>query len=177
MKNPFELLALVVFAALLTGCKSEQSTPAAGPEADSDAPIVMDEMPPMLDDAYAHPEHGPHGGELVELGKEAFHIEFVHDTSGVVFYVLDGAVVDFVAIEAETLTVSLKRDGTVKSFELAASPQPEDPAGNSSRFASSDPVFVQWMDAEAEGAVVVAINGKSYTGKIVHDHDHAGHNH
>lgn len=177
MKTASESLALVAFVALLAGCKSEQSTPVTGPEANSDAPIVMDEMPPMLDDAHAHPEHGPHGGELVELGKEAFHIEFVHDANGVVFYLLDGAVVDPVAIEAESLTVSLKHDNAVKTFELAASPQPDDPAGNSSRFATADPLFIQWMNAEAEGAVVVEINGKSYTGKIAHDHDHAGHNH
>lgn len=175
MKTAFECLALATFVALLAGCKSEQSTPVKELEANSDAPIVMDEMPPMLDDA--HPEHGPHGGELVELGKEAFHIEFVHDANGVVFYLLDGAVVDPVAIEAESLTVSLKHDDAVKTFELAASSQPEDPAGNSSRFVSADPLFIQWMNAEAEGAVVVEINGKSYTGKIAHDHDHAGHNH
>ena len=34
---------------------------------ESSEPIVMDELPPVTD-LGGHPEHGPHGGELIELG-------------------------------------------------------------------------------------------------------------
>ena len=65
MKSAFTFLTLVAFAALV-GCNSgadqSTSTSATNTVADSDEPIIMDEMPPTLD---AHPEHGPHGGELV----------------------------------------------------------------------------------------------------------------
>lgn len=177
MKTALTFLSLFVFGVALIGCKRAAEETASVAGTGSDASIIMDEMPPMLDDAHGHPDHGPHGGELVELGKEDFHIEIVHGSGAVAFYVFDGAVVDPVAIAATKLTVSLKHDGEVKSFELAADPQSGDAAGKSSRFTSLDAQFAQWMDSEAEGAVTVQIQGKSYTGKIAHDHDHAGHSH
>ncbi len=177
MKTALTFLSLFVFAVALIGCKPATKETASVAGADSDAPIIMKEGPPMLDDAHGHPDHGPHGGELVELGKEAFHMEIVHGSGAVAFYLLDSAVVDPIAVDATTLSVSLKHDGEVKSFELAADPQAGDAAGKSSRFTSTDAQFAQWMDSEAEGAVIVQIQGKSYTGKIAHDHDHAGHSH
>jgi hypothetical protein len=147
----------------------------------SDAPIVMDDLPPVLDQ-HAHPEHGPHGGELIELGKEAFHGELVRGQGGIAIFVLDSSATKPVPIASEKLTVSLKHEGQVKTFDLAANPDTNDPADMTSRFTSSDPQLGQWMDAGAEGAVVIQIEGKSFTGKISHDHDHdhgdhAGHNH
>jgi hypothetical protein len=162
------LILLVAFV----GCNkpSTDATP-------SDAPIAMEDMPPVLDD-HAHPEHGPHGGELIELGKEAFHAELVHSEAGVAIFVLDGSATTAIAIESEKITASLKHEGQVKAFDFAASRDSNDPDGMSSRFVCSDPLLDQWLDAGAEGAVVIQIKGKSYTGKIAHDHDdHAGHNH
>jgi hypothetical protein len=170
-----QFLLPMVATVCLVGCK-EPDVQVDTPDESADT-IVMDELPPMLDDVHGHSEHGPHGGELIELGKEAFHIEFVHGPDGVAFYVLDGAVAESVAIESKTLTVSLKNAGTVKSFQLAADPQADDGEGKSSRFVSLEPELVQTMNDEAEGAVVVQIQGKSYTGKIAHDHDHSGHDH
>ena len=166
----------VVFAIVtVIGCsKSDVQTDDTSIE--SSEPIVMDEMPPMMN-VGGHPEHGPHGGELVELGKEAFHIEMMHGTGAVALYVLDGSATQAVAIEAEILTVSLKHDGEVKSFELPADPQPEDETGKSSRFTSTEAEMDRWMKNGAEGAVILQINGKSFTGKITHDHDHEGHSH
>jgi hypothetical protein len=178
MKTAFAVLSLFTFVALLAGCKSEQSSPATGTsDASSDAPIVMDEMPPMMDDVHAHPEHGPHGGDLVELGKEAFHAELVHGEGGIAMYVLDGSAAKQVAIASEKLVVSLKHDGQVATFDLAADPDANDPAEQASRFTSTDAKLDEWLDAGAEGAVVIEIEGKSYTGKIAHDHDHSGHDH
>lgn len=180
MKSAFTFLTLVAFAALV-GCNSgadqSASTSAMNTVADSDEPIIMDEMPPMLDDAHAHPEHGPHGGDLVELGKEAFHAELVHGDSGIAMYVLDGSATQQVPIASEKLVVSLKHDGQVATFDLMANPDANDPPGQTSRFTSNDPKLDQWLDAGAEGAVVIQIEGKSYTGKVAHDHDHERHDH
>ena len=180
MKTAFSSLSLLALVVVLAGCNpaAEQSTTVAGTgDTGSDAPIIMDEMPPLLDDVHGHPEHGPHGGELVELGKEAFHAELVHGEDGIAIYILDGSATKQVAIASEKLVVSLKHDGEVATFDLAANADASDPAGQSSRFTSSVPKLDQWLDAGAEGAVVIQIEGKSYTGKIAHDHDHAGHNH
>ena len=96
----------------------------------------------------------------------------MHGTGTVAFYVLDGSATQSTAIEADRLIVSLKHDGQVKSFELPADPHAEDASGKSSRFTLTSAEMDQWLEAEAEDAVIVQIEGKSYTGKISHDHDH-----
>jgi len=180
MKTALTCLSLFTLTIALVGCKtsSDDSSDAnAGSGAASDAPIIMDEMPPMLDDAHSHPEHGPHGGELVELGKQAFHAELVHGDGGISMYVLDESASKMVPVSSQTLVISLKHDGQLQSFDLAANPEANDTAGQTARFTSADATLDAWLDAEAEGVVVIQIAGKSYTGKITHDHDHAGHNH
>ena len=177
-KMKTNLLVAAIACLGMSGCSQPDSS--AEVDVDTGETVVMDALPPMLEediDVHAHPEHGPHGGDLVELGKEAFHAELTHGEEGVSMYVLDGAATKQVAIESEKLTVSLKHDDSVKSFDLAANPDATDPSGKSSRFTSSDETLDQWLDAGAEGAVVIEIEGKSYTGKVAHDHDHAGHDH
>lgn len=167
-------LTTLAFCMIFVGCSKPESNT-----------VVMNDSPPGMEDdhaAHAHPEHGPHGGELVELGKEAFHLELTHSDDGIAMYVLDGSATKSVAIEAEKLVVSLKHDGEVKSFNLPASPEvgnseEADAEGKTSRFVSDQEELDEWLDAGAEGAVVIEIEGKSYTGKISHDHDHEGHDH
>ncbi|TWT92995.1 hypothetical protein [Neorhodopirellula pilleata] len=172
MKIHLFTLTLVCYG--LVGCSGPSESVPSVPEP-SDV-IVMDDLP-SLTDSDGHPEHGPHGGELIELGKEAFHVEMVHDAAKVSMFVLDNTATIPVAIEVQTLTLSLKHDGKVKSFELAADRQTDDPEGRSSHFSSTNGELMRWLDAEAEGAVVLSIEGSSYTGKISHDHDHSGHDH
>ncbi|MCM2373024.1 hypothetical protein [Aporhodopirellula aestuarii] len=167
MKTSFLTLLLACFT--LIGC-SNKNAQNDSPD-DSSGPLVIDDLPPLMD-GDSHPEHGPHGGELIELGKEAFHIEMLHGTGSVAMYMLDGSAIEPVAIEASKLTVSLKHDNEVRSFDLAADPQADDASGKSSRFTSTDAEMDHWMESGAEGAVIVEIEGKSYTGKISHDHDH-----
>lgn len=170
MKTAINFLSLFAMTLALIGCSSSS-------DQSSDTPIVMDEMPPMVDEGHSHPEHGPHGGELVELGKEAFHAELVHSAGGISMYILDGSATKAVPIPSEKLVVSLKHDGQVQSFDLPADPDANDPSGQSSRFTSADAKLDEWLDAGAEGAVVINIEDKSYTGNISHDHDHEGHSH
>lgn len=148
----------------LAGC-SRSDVQVDDTPAEVSGPIEMDELPPMLDQV-GHPEHGPHGGQLVEIGKEAFHIEIMQDDGAVAMYLLDGSATGAVASEAASLTVSLKHDGEIKSFELAADPQAEDETGKTSRFTSRDPQLDQWLELGAEGAVTLNVNGKSVTGAV-----------
>ncbi|QDT10170.1 hypothetical protein [Planctomycetes bacterium K23_9] len=173
MTNALTRLALVALTIGFAGCSqsTNDSTEATG------GPVVMDELPPTLDDAGGHPVHGPHGGDLVELGKEDFHAELVHGGDGISMYVLDGSATKMVPIPSESLVISLKHNGQVATFDLAANPEPGSTSGQSARFTSTDTKLDEWLDAGAEGAVVIQIDGKSFTGKVVHSHDHAGHQH
>ncbi|KAA5543032.1 hypothetical protein FYK55_12100 [Roseiconus nitratireducens] len=126
-------------------------------------------------EAGGHPEHGPHGGDLIELGNEAYHGELVHGEDGVSIYLLDGAAKEAVTIPAESLSLSLKHDGQVQTFELAANSDAA--AGGNAQFTSTEATLDEWLDAGAEGAITVEIEGKSYTGKLSHDHDHDEHGH
>ena len=157
----------MVIAGALVGCGRGEVAE------DSDAPeiVVMEGPPPMLDE-HAHGTHGPHGGELIEIGKATFHGELVHDATSVTIYVLDEAAESSVPIDAESVTLSLKHDGKVQSFQLAAATDAGDPAGMSSRFVSNDAVLASWMQSGSEGALVMQVDGKSYTGAIAHDHSH-----
>jgi hypothetical protein len=167
MKALIPLTLLVLFV----GCTKPASD--ANP---SDASTVMGDMPPVLDN-HAHPEHGPHGGDLIELGQEAFHAELVHGESGIAIFVLDDSALQSVPIASTSLTASLKHAGEVKAFDFSADPDTNDPSGKSSRFVSADSQLDQWIDAGAEGAIVIEIDGKNYTGKIAHSDEHAGHQH
>lgn len=169
---------------LIAGCESASSEP-AGPVVNGDSSIPA--LPPDTvdlgegghDHAHDHPSEGPHHGHLIELGGEEYHAELVHeeDAESVTIYILDGSATEVVPIEATTVTINLKHDGRGEQFDLAASPDAGDPDGRSSRFVSTDEELGEDLHAEgAEARLVVRIAGKSYTGKIDHDHDH-GHDH
>lgn len=126
----------------------------------------------------AHPSEGPHGGHLIELGKEEYHIELVHDDKAgeVTFYVLDGTAKKAVPIDAVEMVVNLKHDGKAEQFKVAAKPESGDTAGTSSRFFSADKELAGDLDAEgADAELVVTIGGKQFRGTIEHEHGKEGH--
>lgn len=175
MKRLF-LFSCVAFTATtlsLSGCTNE---PAA---TDSAAPVS--ELPPdTMEIAHAHPTEGPHDGALIELGAEEYHGELVHDEEGgtVTIYILDSTAKKTVAIDGPHVTINIRHDGQGKQFRLVASSDSDDPAGKSSRFVSDEKELGDDLHLDdVDAALVVEIAGKSYRGKIVHDHDHAGHDH
>ncbi|MCD0458269.1 hypothetical protein [Roseiconus lacunae] len=162
-------ISLVTMVALvcLVGCSSENHTVTSHGESES---------------GHAdHPEHGPNGGELIELGKESYHLELLHDDDTIIMHVLDGTAINPVAISAPTLQVNLKLDDQVRSFQLAASNQGKTDAeaedASATTFISDDPELVDWMDRGAEGGVIVRIGEQSFNGSITHDHGHHEHEH
>jgi uncharacterized lipoprotein NlpE involved in copper resistance len=173
MKNRFATLltmALCVVSFSLAGCenKTEQGTKTFDEAAPED--VTMDEH------GHDHPSEGPHHGSLIELGKEAYHAELVHDekTGSVTIYILDSAAKKSVPIKAESVLINAKHDGKGAQFTLAAAPESTDPAGQSSRFSTQEKTLGEVLDEEGTTArLVLEIDGKSYSGEIsVHDHDH-----
>jgi len=127
---------------------------------------------------HAHPTEGPHHGTLIELGKEDYHAELVHDdaTNTVTIYILDGAAKDAVAIEPKQLTLNLLVGGKPRQFQLAAMPQPTDPDGRSSAFGSTSEPMCKAIDAKGTtGRLNVEVSGKRFVGSLgghTHRHPH-----
>ena len=178
MKRPRLMSMLVIAAAtaMFAGCSKEspQDGGGTGTTATSSAENGHE---------HEHPSEGPHHGSLIELGNEEYHGELVHDEESgkVTIYILDGSATQAVPIDAGEVTVNLVQDGKPEQFQLMASPDEGDPQGKSSRFVTEDKALGTRLDAEgAEARLTLQIEGKSYSGKIAHDHgahDHAGHAH
>ena len=126
--------------------------------------------------AHAHPTEGPHHGALIELGKEDYHAELVHDdaTNTVTIYILDGAAKDAVAIEPKQLTLNLLVGGKPQQFQLAAMPQSTDPEGKCSAFGCTSEPMCKAIDAKGTtGRLNVEVSGKRFVGKLgAHSHHH-----
>jgi hypothetical protein len=168
------ILSLTV--ATLLGCGNQPAAPTGEGLIDTSPPATVDAL---AGHDHAHPSHGPHEGELVELGNEEYHAELIHNDKSVTIYILDSAAKSPVPIESKELTVNLKHDGKPEQFKLTASPEAGDPTGKSSKFTSTDAELAGHLDEEgADAKLVLEIKGKSYRGSLAHDHDHEhGHEH
>ncbi|MBY0587201.1 hypothetical protein K2X85_08495 [bacterium] len=168
-------LAAVTVVGFIVGCSNE-AKPTTTKEKPATTPATDEHA-----DEHAHPSHGPHGGDLIELGDEEYHAEFVHDekTSDVTIYFLDAAVKNAVAIDATEIVINLKHDGKPEQHKLAAEPQEGDSPGKSSRFVSkkNDDLCHAIEEEGANAKLQVTIDGKPFTGAIQHEHDHEGHDH
>jgi hypothetical protein len=168
----FRLTGFAFFTVICMGCNPKApeggSATKAGPPP---APGVEEEH-----HGHSHASEGPHGGDLIELGNENYHAELVHDdeTGAVTIYILDSAAKERVAIDAGEIVINLRRQGQGEQFKLAASPQNGDPAGQASRFVSSETALGDRIEAgDADARLVLNIGGKSYSGEIAHRHEHA----
>lgn len=172
-------LAVLGLAVLLTGCESQKET-APNKQVSGPPPAAAqhEEHSGGGSSAAGHAEEGPHHGQLVELGKEEYHAEVVHDEANgsVTIYLLDSSAKNAVPSDATELTISLKHDGQPEQFTLAASPAEGDPEGKASRFASTEKELGDDLDAEgADPRLTVKINGKSYSGAMTHSHGEHSH--
>jgi hypothetical protein len=128
----------------------------------------------VKDQPHSH-EEGPHGGHLVELGEEEYHAEVVLDakTSNITLYILDSTAKKAAPIDAKEVKLELTIGGQPKSFAAKAVPDKDDPAGKSSRFEIGENADVKANikdEEDLKGSVTATIGGKTYTGKIVHEH-------
>ncbi|VAX36326.1 hypothetical protein-signal peptide prediction [hydrothermal vent metagenome] len=159
----FACLALVT-SLLITGCGGDKK----------DTPPKGDEH------GHAHPTKGPHGGSLIELGKEKYHAELVHDEKAktVTIYLLDSEAKKAVPVDAKEMVINLTHGGENEKFVLAASSDEGETGGKSSRFVSKNEELVEDLDAkDMKATLSIKIEGKSFSGDIKHEHGHEGHDH
>ena len=129
--------------------------------------------------AHAHPTEGPHHGPLIELGKEEYHAELVHDhaAESVTVHILDAAATAAVSTAAKQATLNLVVAGKPRQFRLDAVAQPGDPVGTASAFVGKGAELCRAIDARGlKGRLNVEIAGKTYSGGIgprshAHVHD------
>jgi hypothetical protein len=125
---------------------------------------------------HAHPDEGPHHGQLIELGNEEYHAEMIHDdaTHKITFYLLDGSAKKSVAVEEKELLLNVVADGKPQQFKLPSVPQADDAAGKSSRFEITNETLCEALDdSKTTGRLNVTIAGKPFAGEI----SHGGHEH
>ena len=126
--------------------------------------------------AHAHPSEGPHHGSLIELGREDYHAELVHDekTHTIMIYILDAAALKAVPIAATQLMLNVRAAGAAQQFPLTAQPQSTDPEGSSSAFVATDKQLCTLLDTKgSSGRLNVEIAGKRYVGRVGgHTHPH-----
>jgi len=131
---------------------------------------------PPAGPAHAHPTEGPHHGALIELGKEDYHAELVHDekTDTITVYILDATARKPVPITAKELMLNLKAGNKPYQFPLAACRQAGEPVGAASAFAARGKNLCKALDSHGvSGRLNVEIGGKVYVGKVAgHPHDH-----
>ena len=126
--------------------------------------------------AHVHPAEGPHQGSLIELGREDYHAELVHDpaTHTMTIYLLDAAAKNAVTIPAKQLSLNLLVAGKPQQYQLTAQPQPTDQEGMCSAFSSASETMCKALDAKGTtGRLNVPIGGKVFSGRIdAHTHAH-----
>ncbi len=122
--------------------------------------------------ASGHAEHGPHGGELIELGDHVAHLEVVHDD--------DSGTITLYSLDADLKPTTLSK-APVLNFVAGSGPKQvtaTPKGGSKSEWVFSDPA----LKGEPEGARLrVVLNGVTYAPDLPHHHEgddpHAGHDH
>ncbi|MEQ1825593.1 MAG: hypothetical protein ABL921_06585 [Pirellula sp.] len=144
------------------------------------ATIAQSPTPVAVEKGHDHAQHGPHHGELLEVGREEYHVEIVIDEikKQFVVYLLDKEVKSYVAIDASFVAMNLLIKAKPMQIKLKAAPQQADQKGFSSCFGGIHPELIDALhDPKAEPKLALKIGNKSYSVKIVHRHDHSGHDH
>jgi hypothetical protein len=164
------------FAALIGCAPTETNSQAPAPSAngldglDEHADHDEHDEPDEHADHDEHSHEGPHGGELIELGKShLYHAELVENDleETMEVYLLDRQL-EPLPIAATSITFNLIVEGAPKSFPLEAV---EVQDGKASHFrAPPSELFEALHVSETTGRLSVTIEGTPYTGKVENDH-------
>jgi hypothetical protein len=123
------------------------------------------------EDDHDHPTHGPHDGDLIELGDEEYHAEIVRSDTAVTVYLLDGAAKMGPTIEGESINLNLSHHGDAKQYALAGVADVDAP-GKFAEFTSSDEEMLAIVkeDNHLDISVSIEINGTNFRGTLAHSH-------
>lgn len=130
---------------------------------------------PVAHAPHAHEhEHGPHGGELIELGNEEFHAELVIDDKAhaLHIYLLGPDAKTAVTTAAEEVTLNVEGGSA-----LVLKPAADQEAGQTTKFELVDEKAVHGLTEAGflHGGLQVKIGDKAFTAPLdIHfdGHDH-----
>ncbi len=146
------LLVMAFVGFLLIGCDSSNPTPDTN-KSSTPSPAGQPQDQSAVDAdgkiRHAHGEEGEHehipgahGGVIVALGRDSYHVEPVFDGDGTItLYMLQSDETKVLEIDATTLAAHIKSADMPSSmpFEFQPLPQADDSAGKTSRFVAAIP--------------------------------------
>jgi hypothetical protein len=172
MHRPF-LVTLMIAVALFLGCNDSKSNPE---DLSHNTPIV-DEHAAHGDEHeghdHSHDSTGMHGGHILELGDEQYHIEWLHDddTGVITIYVLSS---DMRVIEGDAVSIRTQvASGKPKQFAFTKSE-----LGGQSMFELSNAGVItalKMVGEDVSAQVTVKVGDEEFTQKFEehsHGHDH-----
>lgn len=132
-------IGIVPFVLTGVGCNKTQPPVLQAQATDSPQPAKAAETPKDADHGH---QPGAHGGMIVPVGRDNYHAEAVFEKDGVLrLHMLGKDESRIQEVEAQTLTVYVKPEGTTLATPvvLQADPQPGDANGKTSRFVGQLP--------------------------------------
>lgn len=164
---PCLILAVLGF---VVGCGETKPADTASKSGDAEKHKVDE-------NAHVGHEHGPNGGEVIELGDEAYHLEWDRDdkTDTVTFYLLDKDLKNVTESDAKEIKIVSKvgeKENTYTVPHVAS----ESETAKSWKFELADKALITALVAP-EGVtnqLTISVGGKEFSATIKHDpaHDH-----
>ncbi|QDU60360.1 hypothetical protein Pan216_11990 [Planctomycetes bacterium Pan216] len=120
------------------------------------------------DQEHDHGAHGPHEGELLELGDSGYHAEFVDDPPATKIYLLGKDAKSPLEADVTGVTINVKSGDKAKQFTLKA-----DAKGGDKLYISDDAELTYLLGSDdADARVRVDIGEKSYVAELhLDEHD------
>ena len=118
------------------------------------------------DSGHHHDHTAPHGGTVIVLGDEAFHLELVHEpiAGRLTLYVLDGHLENFIRLPAAGIVTSIALGETNRALVLTPMAQSAtgETIGNTSQFGGE----ADWLKASPELSGLISsieVRGQEFT--------------
>jgi hypothetical protein len=144
---------------------------------DASQTIHMDGLPPEMEvsDEHQHADHGPHGGEIVEMGGGELHAEWVIDENLVNVYLLGSDASEPADVAADEVVMNLVTGDGSKQFQFIAKDDNPSSAQSIRYFSLESPELANALfTTGARIAIRTFAQGVPYRGEIG---GHEGHHH
>jgi hypothetical protein len=151
---------------ILSGCNQSQDSTSVAPSGKKQPVSVSESKTPepgKKDEVHGH-KAGAHGGIIVELGRENYHVEAVFEKGGLLkLFTLGKDEARIIDVESQTLKAYVKDDMGTEAVEVDIQPVPRqgDKAGRTSQFVGKLPAELAGKSLTVT-IPVIAIDGERF---------------